>query len=263
MPRQVERERHRQRAPVVHRPARDLGGHRPLGGERRHLRGRGRSFWSPSFRFPEGNKIRVERIGRKWGRARFPKIGWVRFRWSRSLRGAIRSATFKRDGKHWYLSFLVETGEPEQTVSLQRGRVGIDRGVATAVATSDGRFFDREFLTPGERQRLLRLERQRDRCVKGSKRREVVKAKIQTIRRRERDRRADFCGQTAAMVVPGNGLVVLEKLSIKGMTATARGSLGQPGTNVAAKAGLNRAILDKGWHALERAVAMSTARPSR
>ncbi|MEU9111796.1 transposase [Streptomyces sp. NPDC048483] len=214
----------------------------------------GKHFWSPAFRFPEGNKIRVERIGRKWGRAKLPKIGWVKFRWSRPLGGAVRSATLKRDGRHWYLSFLVETGKPEPTVSLARGRVGIDRGVAVAVATSDGRFFDREFLTPGERQRLLRLERQRNRCQQRSKRREAVKAKIRVIRRRERDRRAAFHAQTAAAVVHGNGLVVLEALNARGMTASAKGTVAEPGTNVAQKAGLNRAILDKGWHSLELAV---------
>ncbi len=214
----------------------------------------GKYFWSPAFRFPEGGKIRVERIGRKWGRARLPKIGWVRFRWSRPLGGAVRSATLKRDGRHWYLSFLVETGETEKTVNLERGRVGIDRGVVWAVATSDGRFFDREFLTPGERQRLLRLERRRNRCVKGSERREAVKAKIRVIRRRERDRRADFCAQTAAAVVPDNALVVVEKLNIQNMTKSAKGTAQEPGRNVAQKSGLNRKILDKGWYAFEQAV---------
>ncbi|MFE7278729.1 helix-turn-helix domain-containing protein [Streptomyces sp. NPDC057623] len=70
----------------------------------------GKHFWSPSFRFPEGNKIRVERLGRKWGQAKLPKIGWVRFRWSRSLGGTARSATLRRDGDRWYLSILIETG---------------------------------------------------------------------------------------------------------------------------------------------------------
>lgn len=130
----------------------------------------------------------------------------------------------------------------------------MDRGVVQAVATSDGRFFDREFLTPGERQRLLRLERQRNRCQKGSRRRQIVNRKIRALRHRERDRRANFQGQTAACIVPGNALVVLENLAITGMTASARGTAEKPGTNVAQKTGLNRKILEKGWHAFEVAV---------
>jgi putative transposase len=39
------------------------------------------------------------------------------------------------------------------------------------------------------------------------------------------------------------------------MTASASGTLAEPGSRVAQKRGLNRAILDKGWHRLELALA--------
>ncbi len=38
------------------------------------------------------------------------------------------------------------------------------------------------------------------------------------------------------------------------MTASAKGTVAEPGRNVRAKAGLNRAILDKGWHRMELAI---------
>ncbi|WP_431681164.1 RNA-guided endonuclease InsQ/TnpB family protein [Kitasatospora sp. KL5] len=60
------------------------------------VRWRSKARWSPSFRFPAGNLIVVERVGRKWGRAKLPKLGWVRFRWSRPLDGAVRSASVTR-----------------------------------------------------------------------------------------------------------------------------------------------------------------------
>jgi putative transposase len=41
--------------------------------------------------------------------------------------------------------------------------------------------------------------------------------------------------------------VVLEDLKIKNMTKSAKGTLENPGTNVKAKAGLNRAILHQNW----------------
>jgi len=40
---------------------------------------------------------------------------------------------------------------------------------------------------------------------------------------------------------------VLEKLRVTNMTRSARGTVEQPGRNVAAKAALNRKILDAGW----------------
>lgn len=72
------------------------------------VRWRSKARWNPSFRFPAGNLITVERLNRKWGRAKLPKLGWVSFRWSRPPGGEIRSATVSRKAGHWYISFLVE-----------------------------------------------------------------------------------------------------------------------------------------------------------
>jgi putative transposase len=113
--------------------------------------------WAPSFRFPEGNKMVVERLNRRRGRVKLPKLGWVKFRMSRALDGeTVRSATVSRDGRHWFVSFLVEDG---QGVPVEHGApgtaVGVDRGVAAAIATSDGELIDREFCTVGERRRAV------------------------------------------------------------------------------------------------------------
>ncbi|MFE9172749.1 RNA-guided endonuclease InsQ/TnpB family protein [Streptomyces kebangsaanensis] len=198
--------------------------------------------------------LSVERTGRKRARAHLPKLGWVAFRWSRPLGGTLRSATVSCDGKHWYISFLVEIGTPAPAISLERGRVGVDRGVAVLAATSDGRFFDRSFITKGEAARYRRLQQQHARTRRGSNRRKACQAKMRAIMCRVRDRRRDFHAQTACRIVDRNALVVLEELNIKGMTASAKGTMVRPGTHVRQKAGLNRAILDKGWHSFELAV---------
>ncbi|MHB8320244.1 MAG: zinc ribbon domain-containing protein [Acidimicrobiales bacterium] len=44
---------------------------------------------------------------------------------------------------------------------------------------------------------------------------------------------------------------MFEDLHIKSMTESAKGTVKAPGRNVRQKAGLNRAILNKGWYALE------------
>ncbi|MEV2251305.1 transposase [Streptomyces sp. NPDC050147] len=227
-----------------------------------NVRWRVKSRWRPSFRFPDPRQIAVERVNRKWARAKLPKIGWVKFRWTRPLDGAVRSATVSRDGGHWYISFLVETGEPERTVSLERGRVGVDRGVAALAVTSDGRFFDRAFIRPGEAERCRRLMQQLARTRKGSIRRKARAAKLGVIMRRVRNRRRDFHAKTAHRIVDGNALVVLEALNTVNMTASAAGVAAAPGTNVKQKAGLNRAILDKGWHGLRAPPADTGSTPT-
>ncbi|WP_433527140.1 RNA-guided endonuclease InsQ/TnpB family protein [Nocardia pseudovaccinii] len=219
------------------------------------VRWRSSRRWAPSFRFPEGGKITVERLGRRWGRCKLPKLGWVRFRWSRALGGAVRSATISRDGKRWYVSFLVEDGEVTPNQHPSASAVGVDRGIAVAVACSDGDMFDRAFTTPGEAKRYRRLQQQLARQKKGSANRKKTITAMRAVRRRERDRRADFNNQTAQVLAAKHGLVVLEQLRTRNMTASAKGTAAEPGKQVRQKAGLNRAILTKGWHQFELALA--------
>ena len=185
----------------------------------------------------------VQRLNRRHARVKLPKLGWVRFRWSRPLDGAvIRSATLTRDGAHWFVSFLVE--DAHTTPAAHAGpdtAVGVDRGVAVAIATSDGDLMDRDFLTAGERRRARMLQRKLSRAAK--------------------HRRQDFCTQSAHQLAAGHALVVIEDLKTKQMTRSAKGTLQQPGINVRQKSGLNRAILSKGWHQFALALA-SAARYS-
>ena len=48
-------------------------------------------------------------------------------------------------------------------------------------------------------------------------------------------------------IAKSHGIGKLEKLRIKNMSASAAGTVEEPGRNVAAKSGLNRSILDQGW----------------
>nr|WP_274534528.1 transposase [Micromonospora sp. CB01531] len=216
------------------------------------VRWRSKARTAPSFRFPDRSQIAVRRVSRRWGEVRLPKFGLVRFRWSRPLGGVLRNATVSRDGGRWYISFCVEDGV---TKAAPNGRppVGVDRGVAVALATSDGGLDDQEFVTPGEAARLKRLQQRLSRSLRvhdrnrGSKRRDATRAQLGRLNARIRARRRDFAAQTAVRLVREHGLVAVEGLRIKNMTASAKGTVEQPGRNVRQKAGLNRAILSKGW----------------
>jgi putative transposase len=219
------------------------------------VRWRSKARWSPSFRFPAGDRVAVERLGRKWGRAKLPKLGWVTFRWSRPIGGDVRSATVSRRGQHWYISFLVQDGaSPPQKHALPSTVIGVDRGVKIAVTTSNGDFYDRQFVTQGEKIRYRRLQQKLSRTKKGSANRRKTVAAMNRIMERVKNRRADFCAFTANRLASGNAVVALEDLKVHSMTKSAKGTIAEPGTRVAQKSGLNRAILDKGWHLLERAL---------
>ncbi|WP_396935069.1 RNA-guided endonuclease InsQ/TnpB family protein [Mycolicibacterium sp.] len=226
------------------------------------VRWRSARRWAPSFRFPEGNKMALQRLNRRYGRVKLPKLGWVKFRQTRSLDGeTIRSATLTREGPHWYVSLLVEDGTAAPTEHAALGSaVGVDRGVAVAVATSDGRLIDRKFTSAVEQARAVGLQRKLARAAKGSANRTKVRAALAKVRARERHRRQDFCAKTARQLANANALVVLEQLPVKNMTRRAQPivDVHNPGrflpNGAAAKSSLNRAILSKGWHQFEQAL---------
>ncbi|MBS1693143.1 MAG: transposase [Actinobacteria bacterium] len=218
--------------------------------------------WAPSFRFPEGDKMTLEKLNRRHGRVKLPKLGWVKFRQTRSLDGeTIRSATLTKDGPHWYVSLLVDDGIDAPTVhAAPDTAVGVDRGVVVAVATSGGELLDRPFVTAGEQRRVAALQRKLSRAVKGSANRAKTRAALAGLRARERHRRQDFCQKTAHQLAHANAVVVLEQLPAKNMTRRAKPApdLNNPGrylpNGATAKSGLNKAILSKGWHQFELAL---------
>ncbi|MEI6700073.1 MAG: transposase [Mycobacteriaceae bacterium] len=218
--------------------------------------------WAPSFRFPEGSKMTVEKLNRRHGRVKLPKLGWVKFRQTRSVGGeTIRSATLAKEGSHWYLSLLVNDGIDAPAVHpLPQTAVGVDRGVVVAVATSGGELLDRSFVTAGEQRRTVVLGRKLSRAVKGSVNRAKTRTALAKVRARERHRRQDFCQKTANQLAHANAVVVLEKLPARNMTRRAKpvADPNNPGryllNGAAAKSGLNKAILSKGWHQFELAL---------
>jgi putative transposase len=213
---------------------------------------------APSFRFPEGAKIAVARLNRRWARAKLPKLGWVRFRLTRPLGGTVKNATLSRDGKHWFISFLVEDGVTTPAAHANPdSAVGIDRGVAKVVTRSDGLFHHRVFARDREVEHVKKLQRDLARTTKGSARRKKAAARVADVLRTVRRRREDFAAKTAHTLATSFELVVFEALKTTNMTAGVAprpdGSGGYLPNGAAAKSGLNRAILDKGWYGIERA----------
>jgi putative transposase len=226
------------------------------------VRWRSARRWVPSFRFPDGSKMALRKLNRRKCAVKLPKLGWVKFRASRSLDGAIiRSATLTREGNHWFVSLLVEDGITTPAEHAWPGTaVGVDRGVAVAIATSTGHLLDRVFITPGERRRALWLQRKLSRAARGSANRNKSREALGKVRARERRRRQDFCRKSAHQLAHNNALVVLEKLPVRAMTSRARpvADPTRPGQYLpnggSAKSRLNRAILSKGWYRLELAL---------
>ncbi|WP_433201370.1 RNA-guided endonuclease InsQ/TnpB family protein [Dactylosporangium sp. CS-047395] len=221
----------------------------------RNVRWRSKARSAPTFRFPDPNQILVRRLNHRWGAVRLSKFGWIRFRWIRSLGGAIRNATVRRDADRWYIAFCIDDDLADVPAN-GHPPVGIDLGVTVAVATSDGDLHNQTFATPGELARITRLQQRLARSARThgldnpSNRRDATRAALGRLHARIRARRADFAAKVAGRLTRAHGMVAVEDLRIKAMTATAKGTIDRPGSMVLQKAGLNRAIRNKGWSGL-------------
>ncbi|GAA4611268.1 RNA-guided endonuclease TnpB family protein [Actinoallomurus liliacearum] len=193
-----------------------------------------------------GNHWDVRRLSRKVGQVWIPKVGWVRFRWSRKVPDAAKSFRINRDrAGRWHVAFAVI---PPPVDGPGTGEViGIDRGVAVSAALSTGENLVVPGLRETETTRLQRLQRGLARAKPGSNRRARVKTAIARIKARQTDRRKDWVEKTSTTLARRYDLIRVENLKIRSMVRSARGTFTAPGTNVRAKAGLNRSIHEAGW----------------
>jgi putative transposase len=205
-------------------------------------RKRGRS---EGFRIVAVDPGDVRRLNRRWGVVLVPKLGWVKFRWSRPVPPA-KSYRITRDrAGRWHLAFAVLP--PAIPAPGNSKVVGVDRGVAVSVSLSTGELLKAPGLRHAERRRLRLLERRKARQRVGSRRRERTKLTIARLKAREADRRRDWIEQLSTDLAHRFDLICVENLDVRAMTRSARGTSQRPGRGVRQKAGLNRGILASGW----------------
>ena len=207
-----------------------------------------KKFINDSFRFV-GREITVEQLNKNWCRIKLPKIGWVKMRLSRPVEGQIRNATVKRDALGWHVS-ICTTREIEDQSAMQSA-TGIDRGVTVPVMTSEGEMF----YLPDELQKVEKKRRKTQKIAsrrqRGSKRYNKVQKRVSRLSAKCARIRDQWQHEVALNLSKRYGIVVLEDLKTKNMTRSAKGTLEEPGRMVKQKSGLNRSILNVGWHGLQ------------
>ena len=219
-----------------------------------------------SFRLPQPKTQDIDEAN---ARVFVPKLGFVRYRKSRdTAEGLVRQVTIKRDGTKWFvvITKLITNYQPLETLA---GECGIDLGVAQTVTTSDGTVYqiDTDRIKAIEKQ-IAQKQRalshnyearcQLTKCglaqafdkSKPSRKRRRLKAQIQKLYQKLRNIRKDFCQQTANAIARTVGMVYVEDLKVRNMTASAKGTVEAPGRRVKQKSGLNKAMLRFSPHQL-------------
>ena len=179
-----------------------------------------------------------------------PKIGWVRYRNSRTIIGTIKNVTVTAKCGKWYVSIQTEY---EQETPVHTGSdIGIDMGIVRFATLSNGQYFNPVNAFKTLKGKLAKLQRQLKRKTKGSSNWKKLVAKISKLHHRIANIRKNFLHQISHTISKNHATVYVEDLQVKNMSKSAKGTVEKHGKMVKQKSGLNRAILDQAWYEFRR-----------
>jgi putative transposase len=205
------------------------------------------------------------------GTDKFP-VGELKFKGHRPYE-IPKVITISRQNDQWHVSFSYAEDPPSTQEPLSEEKllayysgltpeeldsitIGGDRGVVIPMATSNGIDYD---FTETEKRRLgkavnsrKKLQKRMSRQQLGSKRRSVTKCNVGKTYTKQGDIRQDRAHKISHALVASDAQVfVFEKLPVKNMVKRPKPKKNTQGKYIrngaAAKAGLNRAILDSMW----------------
>ena len=101
----------------------------------------------------------------------------------------------------------------------------------------NGTVVDNPRLLARDDRRIIRTQRKIARAVPGSSGHSRLKRRLARHQHRLAARRKGLIHEITAELVENTTLIAIEDLNVAGMTASARGTVTNPGKNVAAKAG--------------------------
>lgn len=200
-----------------------------------------------SFRYPDPKQIKLDQAN---NRIFLPKLGWLRYRNSRKVLGDLRNVTVSLSGGKWFVSIQTER-EVEQAIP-RGGAVGIDMGIARFATLSDGTFYAPLNSFKRHEVALRKAQQAMSRKVKFSNNWKKAKARAQRIHSRIGNVRRDYLHKASTAISKNHAMVCIEDLQVRNMSKSAAGTADAPGSNVRAKSGLNKSILDQGWFEFRR-----------
>lgn len=175
----------------------------------------------------------------------FPKCPeGIKVRYYRPIDGKVLQQIIKKEGNRWYLCVSVEK-VVKLAFSDQRPYVGIDLGVTKTVSLSN----DSEKMLPYARMKELEdrkkvLQKRLKRKKKGSSNIRKAYARIAKIDEKLANIRKYHLKMFASEIARDYSVIAVENLKVKNMTKSAKGTVEEPGSNVKAKSGLNRVVLN-------------------
>ncbi|GAA4615500.1 RNA-guided endonuclease TnpB family protein [Actinoallomurus liliacearum] len=192
----------------------------------------------------------------KQTRLRLRGVGHVRVHQHRSVKGRVKTISVKREGKRWYVILACDE-VPANPLAATGSIVGIDMGTVHFFTDSNGvhvenpRFLGTMAAELAAAQQHLATFPKRTRHR--TKKHRAAARKVAKLYAKIRRQRADHHHKRALALVRKHDVIAYENLNTAGMTKkpAPKPDPGNEGAflpnGAAAKAGLNRSILDAGW----------------
>ena len=146
-----------------------------------------------------------------------PKLGLVKCRVSKEVRGRILSATVSQNPSGKYFVALCCTDVEIATLPSTGAVVGLDMGLKSFAITSDGVEYSNHKYLSKSRKKLARLQRQLSRKSKGSNRREKARVKVARLHEKVANQRNDTLHKLSTELVRNYDLISVEDLAPKNM----------------------------------------------
>jgi len=153
---------------------------------------------------------------------RLPKLGLVKCRVSKEVKGRILSATVSRNPSGKYFVALCCTDVEIEPLPSTGSAVGLDMGIKSFAVSSDGmEYLNHKYLSKSEKK-LARLQRQLSRKSKGSRRREKARLQVARLHEHISNQRQDMLHKLTTDLVRRYDLICIEDLAPKNMVKNHR-----------------------------------------
>ncbi|HEY4034301.1 MAG TPA: transposase [Ktedonobacteraceae bacterium] len=204
-----------------------------------------------SFTYPQIEKLKGKpTISIENKKVVLPKIGHIKIKQHRPLEGKVKTATIKREGKHWYIVFVCEV-ETQKKLPYTDLAIGIDMGLKHFMTDSNGDVVDNPRFFRKSHGRMKKKQQRLSKRKNKSHRRKRSAQLVGKAQKKVRNQRRDFHHKESRILVDTFETIIFEDLRVHNMVRKPKAKQDENGkylpNGAAAKGGLNKSILDAGW----------------